>query len=96
MTAIVLVGVVLLCLGSEWGLLPGVPPLVWFVWMLRRSGRWRIRALDGLEIRAASMTEQERERNLVEIYRIYGGVPLPKLRRRVERIRAIPPRSELK
>jgi hypothetical protein len=40
------------------------------------------------------MTEQEREHDLAEIHRIYGGEPYPRVKRRVAAIREIPPTSE--
>jgi hypothetical protein len=87
-------GGVLLCLHIEIGGLLLIPVAVWFVRMAWRTGRWRVRALDGLEARAQSITEPERERDIADILRIYGGKPFPKVKRRVEAIRAIPPRSE--
>jgi hypothetical protein len=53
-----------------------------------------MRALDGLEARAATMTREELERDLAELLREYGGAPFPKVKRRVGAIRAIPPRPE--
>jgi hypothetical protein len=89
-----LAGAVLLCFQVGWGALFLVPPVAWFAHAVRRTVRWRTRALDGLEARAATMTHEERERDLADLLHEYGGKPFPKVKRRVEAIRAIPSRPE--
>lgn len=87
-------GLVLLCVGENLGAYFFIPVAMWFILMLWRTGRWRMRALDGLEARAAEITEDERERDLIAVMRLYGGARRAKVRRRIEAIRAIPPRPE--
>lgn len=86
-----LAGLVLLLLGLETvGLILMAPGLVWLLLTLGRTRGLRFRALDGLEMRAPSMTERERERELDQIAAVYGGKLSARTQRRIAEIRAIP------
>jgi hypothetical protein len=85
----------LLCLRVDFGWLLFVPGLVQFARGFWRSPRWRDRALDGVEQQCSRLTAEERDERIATIFRVYGGQPFPKVKRRVEEIRRLPTKDRV-
>lgn len=81
------VSAVLFLFGSLFGFVTALPMLAYVVVIARQAKRLRNTALADLDAVAPHLSQEEVEQRLEAILKVYGGGPLPSVRRQAHRIR---------